>query len=315
MKKILKKTQENVISVIFIALSTALAASHAYANCESPEKIDVPNNLTELANIEPSAVPKWSSTQSFLNVYAPEKTVTQTQALIVPPTGGENFLDRHLSSELCKAGILAFTLNYISAYPVVTLDLSVHDLATEEFLAQLEKTLRYSPHPTVLVGSSLGGLLSSIAYGMATQNGFTNGYTLAFHPEKTIELLRGASLTVTGGSLAGVLADSQVSGVVEQRKLRMSTDGYSRDQYENALSQTIRMDTLTLANPKVTQNILFFEGLADVDVPTQYQKKLWKAWGGPRVESFLLGHPETIFLVYELRIGAIRDFILKRDPN
>jgi hypothetical protein len=293
-----------------LSLFLKLTAIPALADCDHPQKIEVPNTLVEISQLPAAQSPAWNATQTTLKVYAPERPVTQGQAIIVPPTGGENFLDRHLSSELCKAGITAFTLNYVSAYPVVTLDLSVHDLATEEFLAQLEKTLRYFPNPTVIVGSSLGGLLSSIAYGMASQAGFTNGFPLSFQPTQTIALLRGASLTVSGGELAGVLADSQVDGVVAQRKLRMTHDGLNRNQYEEELNKEIRLDTLALANPKAAKSVQFFEGLLDEDVPTQYQNNLWSAWGKPNRESFPLGHKETIFLVYELRSCAIRDFVL-----
>lgn len=297
-----------------LSFIVSFGASCAFADCDNPQKVAIHETLTELSqfsNQQPEQQSRaWSATQTYLNVYAPGKAITQMQAIVVPPTGGENFLDRNLSSQLCKAGILAFTLNYTSAYPVVTLDLSVHDLGTEEFLAQLEKTLRYSPHPTILVGSSLGGLLSSIAYGIASQNGFTNGYPLAFQPTKMIELLRGASLTVSGGSIAGVLADSQVEGVKAQRELRMTHDGLTRDQYEEELGKTIRLDTLALASSKFSKNVLFFEGLLDDMVPTQYQNNLWDAWGQPTREYVPMGHKETIFLIYELRTGAIRDFIL-----
>jgi hypothetical protein len=293
-------------SLLFVVASSQAAR----ADCDNPDTVKVPDNLTELALVPEADLPVWNKTHSFLHVYSPSVLKTQMQAIIVPPTGGENFLDRHLASDLCGAGILTMTLNFDSTVDSLTMDLRVHDFGNEEFLAQLEKTLRYSPRPTTLIGASLGGLYSSMAYGMASQNGFTNGYKLAFAPTKTIELLRGASLTVSGGKLAGVLADSDVGGVVAQRNLRMSTDKLTRDEYEKELEKAVTLDTLALANPKMSKNVLFFEGLFDTGVPTQYQENLWRAWGQPERERFPFGHPETIFLVYELRSCKIQDFVL-----
>ena len=287
----------------------------ATAHCSKPDVSSVLSSFDELKSLTGKNRPAWSSTKSVLKIYEPEQLSTKMQVVIVPPTGGENFLDRYLAENLCHAGIRSLILTYNSVYPTLTRNLRVHDLAAEEFLAQLELVLREQSNPTMMIGASLGGLFSSIAYGIASNNGFTNSYPLAFKPTAIVSQVNGAVLTVTGGSLSEILTDSWIPNAILQRLDRFIANPMSHDQYQASLSDAILLDTLKLTNPQFSKNILFFEGKLDVIVPTTTQDQLWQAWGRPERKRFLLGHPETIFYVYKFEVENIRDFILNRFPR
>lgn len=297
--------------LLVTTFSSFILQGLAWADCDSPDIIPLTQKLDETSTLPRDNQPAWIETSTVMKIYKPQNLTISTQAIIAPPSGGENFLDRRLANKLCQAGIFTMILTYQSVFPVITLELTVHDLVTEEFLAQLERALRFSPNATILVGSSLGGIFSSIAYGMVVKNGDTNGYRLSFHPQATLNLIKGVSMTVSGGSIAEILTHSKLVLVKQQRDFRMQALHLNLQQYEIRMKHSIRMDTLALSNPDFSKHIQFFEGFMDSDVPTFLQENLWQAWGQPSREWFLLGHEETVFWVYEFRFSAIRDFILK----
>lgn len=311
----MKKNMNFAFLVMACSFLTFALGPAALANCSSPESHPVGLKLDELKIIGSENKPAWTSTNSVLKIYEPSQLSSKMQVIVIPPTGGENFLDRHMAEKLCEAGLRTLILTYVSVYPTLTTDLKVHDLAAEEFLAQLELTLREQSRPTVLIGASLGGLFSSIAYGIATNHGLTNSYPLIFKPTAIVSQLNGAVLTVTGGPLSEILTDSLIPNAVLQRLDRLIADPMSLQQYQANLSKSIFLDTLKLTNPLYNTNILFFEGTLDIIVPTATQDQLWQAWGRPTRTSYFLGHPETIFYVYEFEVDSIRDFILSRFPH
>ena len=306
----MKKNPQFAVLFLSISFLTLGSVQLAQASCQTPIDHPVSLQLQELQLLSTKNWPAWAQTKSVLKIYQPNNSNSKVQVIVVPPTGGENFLDRHMAEKLCDVGLRTLILTYDTVYPTLTRNLKIHDLSAEEFLAQLELTLREYPHPTVLVGASLGGLFSSIAFGIASNNGLTNSYPLAFKPTAIVSQLNGAVLTVAGGSLSQILTDSLIPNAVLQRIDRLIADPMSLDQYQAQLSKSILLDTLKLTNPQRNTRILFFEGTLDGIVPTSTQEQLWQAWGRPERISYLLGHPETIFYVYEFEVDTIRDFIL-----
>lgn len=222
------------------------------------------------------------------------------QIVILPPTGGRNFADRTLAATLCQAGLRVFILDYAQGSGLTT-DLGIHDRLTREVIGELNQFLVQNPAPTVLVGSSLGAMYASTAFGLGR----------AGHPEfPEMRRIVGVVMTAGGGPLAKVLIQSEQSAVQQQRDLRMRGSGY-RDLagYESALIAAIQIDPLALARPECAGRVLMFNSTNDETVPSGAQEKLWRAWGSPQVQRFGTGHIATIVRVSFYWGGPIADFV------
>jgi len=89
--------------------------------------------------------------------------------LILPPTGGENLLDRGHANTLCYEGIRAVILQSWDYDTETTLDLGMHDRGALRSLAAIRHSLDYlgkdGPQAFGILGTSVGALSSALALG------------------------------------------------------------------------------------------------------------------------------------------------------
>jgi hypothetical protein len=236
-----------------------------------------------------------------LKIYNPRKLKSKIQAVVLPPTGGENFTDRQVSSSLCQKGIRTVLFNYSQGINHDPLDLTLHDVLTVQFLNQLRRVLADQARPTVVIGASLGGLYVSIAKGLADQK----------NPEwLELQWLRGAVMTVAGGSLAEILTTSTIEGVTELRNLRRKAGLFENlSQYQQILENSIALDPLYFANERAPNEVLMFISTNDEYVPTANQFQLWEAWGKPQRVVMSTNHRLTVARVYHFETDTIANFI------
>lgn len=228
--------------------------------------------------------------------WSPQKV--EKQALIIPPTGGMNFTDRHLARQLCKAGIQVLILNY-SQNPAVTTDLGVHDRYSQEALNYIDLALGTHPQPTALIGASLGGLYSALAFGNRKSTQLKN-----------LSWLERLVVTVTGGPLHQILAESQLEGVISQRELRKAHYQLTSDSsYNSFLKSHITLDPLAASSPLDRDRILFFGSTEDTIVPAHLQKQLWQKMGEPESLWLDSSHAWMIGRVYLFETSKIAEFV------
>jgi hypothetical protein len=136
------------------------------------------------------------------------------------------------------------------------------------------------------------------------------GEALAQNPAyPNLQKIQGAILTVCGGSLAEILATSQLSSVAAQKSERAKLLGFTdAESYQEILEPHIKLDPLKFATPSGQANVLMFSSLNDVVVPTATQIQLWEAWGEPERQLFVTDHMWTIIQVYSLQAGKIHEF-------
>jgi len=240
---------------------------------------------------------------------------TSSAALILPPTGGENFTDKSVAASLCQRGLSAYILNYKqdAADPA---DLDSHDRIANEVLQWVDQLLASHPDTHfVILGASLGSLYASIANSLAIQP----NHPLALrYPH--LRQIDGAVLTVCGGSLAEILATSQLQGVVDQRNARQGLLHFqSAAEYQAILEKKIQIDPLALAQVTERNRVLMFTSSTDIIVPAATQNNLWHALGEPERETFGTNHVWTVARTYLLNSGEIFSFAkkilnLKEDP-
>lgn len=242
-------------------------------------------------------------TGSPISIYQmlPRKNlIPEGQAIILPPTGGLSFIDRRLGKSLCERGISVIILNYEQG-DTVSDDLGLHDRASKSFLNSLAITFKYSPKPSVLIGSSLGGLYAALAKGLSLTS-----------EDPNMSLIKGQVLTVTGGSLPEILATSQHDSVQEQRALRFKTYHYtSTEEYLSKLYEAVTLDLYKVSNIVSRDQTLFFGSDDDEIVPGNLQRKLWEKLGRPEGDWYTSSHGITIGRVYFFQTDAIGKHIFK----
>jgi len=253
------------------------------------------------------------SEKNQIHDYYSSKNKPERTALILPPTGGENVADRNLARTLCAQGLNAVIFNYVQSSEVV-LDFSIHDENTRHVLKSLNQFLESRHEPEfVIVGSSLGSLYASIAFSL----GQGAPAPPSLNPESLTSLhkLKGAILTVCGGSLAEILTYSQIPSVQEQVKLRKEKFSITSDaEYKEKLEAAIELDPLKLASPRWSHLIYQFQSNSDVIVPTETQLALWEAYGKPSRSIFFTDHMWTIAWVYYFRTHTILQKALSFPP-
>ena len=232
--------------------------------------------------------------------YRSEKNPTNKSVLIMPPTGGENILDRKLAGVICDSGLNSVIFNY-AQLPGDVANLGTHDEATLRTLQSLNNFLSTRSEQFVLVGSSLGSLYTSMALGLSR---LPHGNQFP-----AFQKIRGAVLVVCGGPLSEILATSQLKEVVAQRNARLQMFGYKNaSEYQKALDGAIALDPLKLTVPELKSKVLMFSSSVDVAVPAHTQDELWQAWGQPERHMYSVSHAETIVKVYLFQGAKIREF-------
>jgi hypothetical protein len=271
-----------VLSILFFLASTA-HAQELQSSCAIKKFFDEQGNTTAL--------------------YRRPQNPKGKKILIMPPTGGANVADRSLAQTLCRGGLDVVIFDFQQT-PGDVNDFGTHDRLSLRALNSLNAYLEASESKYVVVGSSLGGIYASMAFGakFKVQGNLFPGF----------QKIQGAVLTVAGGSVAEILTTSNLSSATKQREVRMkSHEIKSLSEYQEKLSSFILWDSLELAEPKASDKILFFVSSKDVSVPTKTQEQLWRAWGQPKKAVLSSGHSGTIARVYFLHSDAILKFSRK----
>lgn len=250
-----------------IVLSTISASLSAQADCSSAIKYPIGNGI----------VYEYSGNMSSSN----------TQVVVLPPTGGINTADRSLARKLCKKGNTVRIFDY--QQPTIEFDLTVHDRAVFTTLKDLDLLFDIFPYPTVLIGASLGGIYTSLAYGASLQNGLF----------KDLHRIQGIVTVVAGGPLGDVLANSKQEIARDQREQRMKAYNLKTiPEYAAFLNSIIGYNPIKWAQPQKADSILMLTSSNDEFVSAEAQEALWTAWGKPERRVYNVGHKMTIARAY-----------------
>lgn len=250
-----------------------------------------------------------TSQDSFHNqilFYSARGNPVDKAILVLPPTGGENVADRTLATSLCEEGLNVYILDYAQK-PSNPRDLTDHDRGAVETLTAIDRFLAtHQERSWAAVGASLGSLYASMAFGIG------QGMSAPVHFSHLTKL-KALVLTVAGGSLAEILATSQLDSVVTQRQ-QEETDNqiFSNADYQKRLSQVLKFDPLHFATPHAKSDVLMFTSDVDTVVPAATQEHLWHAWGEPERTVLSTSHAITIGRVYFFYSQTIFNFLSKR---
>jgi hypothetical protein len=190
--------------------------------------------------------------------YQPTQT-PRGAVIIVPPTGGSNFLDRRYARSLCRAGFESVIITYWQGIDEENLDLAVHERLLRRGQLAISETLEeLSSHSFVgILGTSVGAIHGLTALGSTPID---------------------AGFFIAGGApVSQVIAESSQRELALYRNKRKTEFGFqSTDEYQSALAQAIPQDLEPLYYQDTLRNksIGFILAKSDDTVPTHLQQQV-----------------------------------------
>lgn len=155
------------------------------------------------------------------------KNSDQKSILIIPPTGGTNFIDRSYAKSFCENGYDAYILNRWSDDDEYSLDMQIH----ERFYSRAQKAIALTLSQ---INSKFIGVL-----------GTSVGAIHAVNALHRFSKINAAFLIVGGGPIPEVIANSDQEDLAQARKKRFNLYGFKNiKEYTQALRKNITFNSI-----------------------------------------------------------------------
>lgn len=214
--------------------------------------------------------------------------------VILPATGGSNFLDRQYAKSLSSRGAIVKIITSYSGDDERSYDLQVHERIHRKALRALDAVLKTydSSQKVSLFGTSLGGLYASLA-------------TIS------TPLFERVLVIGAGVPIPDIIVESDLDSMQELRDIRFKLFGFeSDDEYIRALRENYSIDPL-LSEQKIAsipQAMVILR--KDKTVPADSQYRLRKLWGPEWELELDRGHFWGIISVWLFHSDKVEDFLL-----
>lgn len=196
--------------------------------------------------------------------------------LIVPPTGGTNFMDRSYARSFCENGFDAYILDRWTDDNESNFDLEIH----QRFYGRAQKAFdllieKITNSDIGIMGTSVGALHAAIGIGR-------------------ISKLKAAFVITGGVTIPEVVVHSDQKAMMTAKTKRFKMYNFKSDQdYLVALSKALNLDPMKLPNP-TGKKLGMVIATEDTTVPTENQIKLKDFW-----------HPEVFYEIHNNHVPAI----------
>ncbi len=222
--------------------------------------------------------------------------------LILPPTGGANFIDKSYARGLSRRGAAVKILLRWAGQDEKSLELSLHQVLHERALRAIELTMESVPEAQQisLMGTSVGALFVAISASQYAR------------PDRL--------LAIAGGvPIPEVIANSDHESMVKLRKDRFKKFGFNdRAEYESAIHEDFLLDPIDLEKDLVGKNLrskklglIYFTD--DETVPTKTQLQLLQLWQPQFKVALRAGHVWGIIKTWWSYQEDINDFLLGQE--
>lgn len=230
------------------------------------------------------------------NPQDPAAAKSPRTVLLLPPTGGENAIDRGYANGLCRDNIRVVIVRRWSHFDDQTLDLATYDRAALRMIVALRRVVDFihpeRPGQVGVLGTSVGAIEASFLLGYDSR-------------------VSAGVLIVGGMGMPEILANSDLEALVAMKNERMKQFGYrTLKEYEAALRNSVHFDPAEFAAAASRKRILAFVGTKDTTVPTRNQFDLVRALGATPV-TVALDHVQAIVSVFSSKRGMVEEFFLR----
>jgi len=193
--------------------------------------------------------------------------------LIMPPTGGTNFIDRSYARRLCYAGFEVFILSRWTGDDEKDIHLDLHQKFYSRGVRAIETVLKNIPHQFIgLLGTSVGGLFAAVA-------------------ASSVDRLDAVFTIVGGAPIPSVVVYSDQEAMVKLKKNRYALYGFKNDEdYLQRLSQEFHLDPFELETKFSGKDLGMVIATQDTIVGSQDQQRLRELWKPRKVIELANGH-------------------------
>jgi pimeloyl-ACP methyl ester carboxylesterase len=218
--------------------------------------------------------------------------VTRSYAIIIPPTGGTNFIDRSYASGLAKHGIHTYVLSHWTGDDEYKLELSIHNRFYHRALKAIGIVLKEIPkdaHVGIL-GTSVGGIHAAIA--------------ASRYPELS------SAFIITGGAhIPSIIANSNQDVMKDAWTQRAKLFNFKdKGEYISALEKEIDLEPLNRLAMTSPKNFGLVIATADETVPTINQERLSSLWKPEKIIYKDHDHFWSIISTWLFNAGEIYTF-------
>lgn len=214
--------------------------------------------------------------------------------LLMPPTGGENFLDWAYANHLCFRGMRVVLVSGWDFQDESSLDPIMHDRGAVRAISAMRHAVDYikpeRPGQLGVLGTSVGAI--SAALGMALDERITAGFFI-----------------VGGGGIVDIIAESTEETLTKLRKSRMESHRFtSPTQYRDLLANSLQIDPLDYAPRLQNRPTSYVIAKQDLTVPTRTQVALLKASGSNEVLYLNGNHLDVIIATAKKEKSRVTEF-------
>jgi dienelactone hydrolase len=199
---------------------------------------------------------------------------TKKSLIIMPPTGGVNFIDKRYANEFCSAGYHVYVIkSWTNPNKSSDIGLERHQRDHERAQASISKVIAEIQTPFIgLLGTSLGGMYAAVA---------------ANYQDK----INAVFLIVAGAPVTEVIVKSDQDVMQELLKRRKEKFGYKTDdEYLQALERAFFLEPMKLGEKYKTKDIGMVIATQDEKVPTKNQKALADFFKPKKVITYESSH-------------------------
>lgn len=192
-----------------------------------------------------------------------ETQLSDKAVILMPPTGGVNFIDRSYAKKLCRAGFDVYIVASWTGEGQYTTELDIHSILYARAQEVIRRTLEKIPSAGFvgILGTSVGATFTVMAMNL--------------HPRLD------AAFTIAGGApIPSVIVYSDQKAMVDLKKKRFEKFGFKNDEeYLSALDKVFPQDPFKTAPLFKGKALGMSISSIDTTVPARFQQaqvELWK---------------------------------------
>ncbi|WP_413287651.1 hypothetical protein [Bdellovibrio sp. HCB337] len=211
--------------------------------------------------------------------------------LVMPPTGGTNYLDRSYAETLCEKGFNVFVVEGWTGDQEFSWELDIHRrfyTRSQDAIDLVTKNIQGSF--IGILGTSVGAIHAAIA---------------VQHHDR----IQAAFLITGGAPISEVIANSDQEILLKMRRQRFTAMGFkSQNDYVQAIDQVLPMDPFNSSPIAPTKKLAMVIAPEDTTVPADTQKSLRDLWRPQWTLEMSGSHKSVIIKTWLLHRNKVVDF-------